>query len=99
MGARQAVFEEFLSHKYADHCSAEQVRVAIAEAIKKYQENTDAYFELLSRFNDNHSRILYHNRSAEPGLSYCQHKLFKEVTYEKQSVMDWAKSRGIALTI
>ncbi|MBS3797152.1 hypothetical protein [Pseudoalteromonas sp. BDTF-M6] len=103
MGARQAVFEEFLGHKYAHHCSAEQVRLAIAEAIKQAdtegQSLGEQYFALLSRFNDNHSRILYQGRSAEPLLEFCEHKLFKEITYDKVSVRAWAQGRGLELTL
>ena len=99
MGARQAVFEEFLNHKYAHHCSAEQVRLAVAQAIKQHQDKRDQYFELLSRFNDNHSLIVYHHRSAEPHLSYCQHKLFKEVTYDRASIQAWAQSKGLELKV
>ncbi|MFY8274429.1 hypothetical protein AAEU32_09910 [Pseudoalteromonas sp. SSDWG2] len=99
MGARQSVFEEFLNNRFADHCSAEQVRLAIAEAIKHAQNKTEQYFELLSKFNDNHSRVLYHNPSSEPELVFYHHKLFKEVTYEKASVHAWAKKWGVELTL
>ncbi|WP_105253332.1 hypothetical protein [Pseudoalteromonas sp. T1lg75] len=103
MGARQAVFEEFLGHKYAHHCSAEQVRLAITEAIKQAetegQSLGEQYFALLSRFNDNHSRILYHGRSAEPLLEFCEHKLFKEITYDKASLQVWAHSKGLDLVV
>ncbi|MEM0516354.1 hypothetical protein WCN91_13190 [Pseudoalteromonas sp. YIC-827] len=103
MGARQAVFEEFLGHKYAHHCSAEQVRTAITEAIKLLgahgEQDSERYFALLSRFNDNHSRILYQGRSGEPFLEFCQHKLFKEITYDKSSVQAWAQGLGLELTL
>ncbi|WP_105199945.1 MULTISPECIES: hypothetical protein [unclassified Pseudoalteromonas] len=99
MGARQAVFEEFLGHKYAHHCSAEQVRTAITDAIKLSGAHGEQYFALLSRFNDNHNRILYQGRSAEPFLEFCQHKLFKEITYDKTSVRAWAQGRGLELSL
>ncbi|GAP76901.1 hypothetical protein FIU82_14325 [Pseudoalteromonas sp. THAF3] len=95
MGARQAVFEELLSSKFADHCSAEQVRTSLTRAIKANSPQRELLFTLLSRFNDNHNRILYQGHSGEAELTYCHHKLFKEVTYHKDSINKWLANHGV----
>ena len=99
MSARQQVFDELLNSQTAEYCSAQHVRDALSIVIKEQSDLSESCFQLLSAFNDNHNRVTYEQKNRLDELHTKVHPLFKEVIYNRQSVLKWAFSHGVRLSL
>lgn len=74
--------------------TAEDVRDELSAAIKHDPKVSKANFALMSRFNENHALLCADLPGKEAALVFERHRLFKEVLYNRISVINWVTELG-----
>ncbi len=91
MGVRAALRKQLMGLDDSSLLVADDVRALLTHAVKTQQEKSAQGFALISRFNDNHTRLISGELNKEALLEYQTHRLFKDVLYSRQSVKLWLK--------
>ena len=89
MGVRSALRKELMGLQDSSLLAADDVRALLTKAIKAKPEKSEQGFALISRFNDNHSQLVFGESNKEKLLEYQTHRLFKEILYTRKSFDKW----------
>ncbi len=94
MGIRQSLKKELMGIDASVVMTADDIRDSLATAIKHDPTFSKANFALMSRFNENHSLLGAGLPGKETVLVFERHRLFKEVLYNRISVINWVTELG-----
>ena len=98
MGIRLSLKKELMGNAQG-LTTAEDVRQALSLAMKMDPTQSQINFELMTRFNDNHAKLLYQQSPCEPQLQAQKHRLFNELMYNTDQVNQWIEDNGGSILI
>ena len=93
MGIRLSLKKELMGNAQG-LTTAEDVRHVLSLAMKMDPSKSQVNFELMTRFNDNHAKLLYQQSPCEPKLQAEKHRLFNELMYKTDQVNQWIEQNG-----
>ena len=93
MGIRLSLKKELMGNAQG-LTTAEDVRQVLSLAMKMDPSKSQVNFELMTRFNDNHAKLLYQQSPCEPKLQAEKQRLFNELMYKTDQVNQWIEQNG-----
>lgn len=95
MGIRLSLKKELMASSAANLLTADEVRQGFTKAMREQPAMSCVNFELMSRFNENHTQLLYNPKPRIAELSAQKHRLFNELLYDKNELASWVnKNKG-----
>lgn len=99
MGIRLSLKKELMASSAANLLTADEIRQGFTKALREQPEMSRTNFGLMSRFNENHTQLLYNPRRHALELSAQKHRLFNELLYDKNELISWVHKHNGVITL